>query len=150
MILFLELLTEEEDFMRENNALKINKSPREKESKKYMMVSIGDNKFESNKIRVEVLSGNNYYQRIVAGKDIFQANIKIKDFENNLYNYKAFSFLGEKRNKKNIVEVFNQIIDLRNSKSDEIFNFKEKSNIDSKMIKNELGEIKTKGFENLR
>lgn len=136
--------------MRENNALKINKSPREKESKKYMMVSIGDNKFESNKIRVEGLSGNNYYQRIVAGKDIFQANIKIKDFENNLYNYKAFSFLGEKRNKKNIVEVFNQIIDLRNSKSDEIFNFKEKSNIDSKMIKNELGEIKTKGFENLR
>ena len=74
----------------------------------------------------------------------------IKDFENNLYNYKAFSFLREKRNKKNIVEVFNQIIDLRNSKSDEIFNFKEKSNIDSKMIKNELSEIKTKGFENLR
>lgn len=150
MILFLELLTEEEDFMRENSALKINKSPKEKESKKYMMVSIGDNKFESNKIRIEGLSGNNYYQRIVAGKDIFQANIKIKDFENNLYNYKAFSFLGEKRNKKNIVEVFNQIIDLRNSKSDEILNYKEKSNIDSKMIKNELGEIKTKGFENLR
>lgn len=136
--------------MRENSALKINKSPKEEESKKYIMVSIGDNKFESNKIRIEGLSGNNYNQRIVAGKDIFQANIKIKEFENNLYNYKAFSFLGEKRNKKDIVEVFNQIMDFRSSKSDEILNFKEKSNIDSKMIKNELSEIKTKGFENLR
>lgn len=125
--------------MNESSTLKIKKYTKAQESNKYTMVSIGDNKFEDTKIKMKGISGNNYYQRIVAGKDIFQANVKINEFENPLYNYKAFNFLGEKRNKKDVFEAFDKIIEFGNAKTEELFNFK---------VQNKEIEIKKMGFEN--
>lgn len=130
--------------MKESSSLKIKKIPKQQELNKYTMVSIGDNKFESNKIVVERLSENNYYQRIVAGKDVMETNVKVYDFEKPLYSFKAFSFLGENRNKKDVLDTFNQIINIGNLKKQEIFNFKTQQ----KELKTKEFEIKD--FENLR